>query len=185
MDRYLSRDLEQSRGTITLGEQTKEEERILQRKSRLQKLNPDKTKTADRAKMTDTEIIQNWIEAGESVLLRGPSGIGKTERIKTLYPDLIYMKLTNNMFPEKVVGSVNFQGRIGRFIIFRQCLENNIDLIAIDGEYNKEYREALYKSQTTGSLELLVQVFEKCQKRLDEKLQSYISTIEQELKEVD
>ena len=32
--------------------------------------------------MTDTEIIHNWIEVGESVLLRGPSGIGKTERIK-------------------------------------------------------------------------------------------------------
>lgn len=79
------------------------------RKSRLQKLNPDKTEQASRVRMTDTEIIQNWIEAGESVLLRGPSGIGKTERIKSLYPDLIYMKLTNNMFPEKVVGSVNLQ----------------------------------------------------------------------------
>ncbi len=109
MDRYLARDLEQSRGTITLGEQTEETEEFKPRKSRLQKLNPDKTKTADRSRMTDTEIIQNWIEAGESVLLRGPSGIGKTERIKTLYPDLIYMKLTNNMFPEKVVGSVNLQ----------------------------------------------------------------------------
>ena len=109
MDRYLSRDLEQSRGTITLGEQTEETGEFKPRKSRLQKLNPDKTKTADRNRMTDTEIIQNWIEAGESVLLRGPSGIGKTERIKTLYPDLIYMKLTNNMFPEKVVGSVNLQ----------------------------------------------------------------------------
>ena len=109
MDKYLSRDLEQSRGTITLGEQTEEEEKVPQRKSRLQKLNPDKTKTADRTRMTDTEIIQNWIEAGESVLLRGPSGIGKTERIKKLYPDLIYLKLTNNMFPEKVVGSVNLQ----------------------------------------------------------------------------
>ena len=63
----------------------------------------------DKAKRTGTEIIQDWIEAGESVLLRGPSGIGKTERIKTLYPDLIYMKLTNNMFSEKVVGSVNLQ----------------------------------------------------------------------------
>lgn len=109
MDRYLSRDLEQSRGTITLGEQTEETGEFKPRKSRLQKLNPDKTKTADRNRMTDTEIIQNWIEAGESVLLRGPSGIGKTERIKTLYPYLIYMKLTNNMFPEKVVGSVNLQ----------------------------------------------------------------------------
>ena len=63
--------------------------------------------------------------------------------------------------------------------------KNNIDLIAIDDEYNKEYREALYKAQTSGSLEQLVQVFKKCQKRLDEKLQSYTSTIEQVLKEVD
>ena len=76
-------------------------------------------------------------------------------------------------------------GRIGRFIILRQCLENNVDLIAIDDEYNKEYREALYKAQTEGTLEQLVQVFEKCQKRLDEKLQSYTSTIEQVSKEVD
>ena len=76
-------------------------------------------------------------------------------------------------------------GRIGRFIILRQCLENNVDLIAIDDEYNKEYREALYKAQTKGTLEQLVQVFEKCQKRLDEKLQSYTLTIEQVSDEVD
>ena len=50
MDKYLSRDLEQSRGTITLGEQTEEEERVPQRKSRLQKLNPDKTKTHYKVK---------------------------------------------------------------------------------------------------------------------------------------
>ena len=76
-------------------------------------------------------------------------------------------------------------GRIGRFIILRQCLENNVDLIAIDDEYNKEYREALYKAQTIGNLEQLVQVFEKCQKKLDEKLQSYASTIKQVSEEVD
>lgn len=76
-------------------------------------------------------------------------------------------------------------GRIGRFIILRQCLENKIDLIAIDDAYNKEYREALYKAQTTGKLEQLVQVFEKCQKRLNEKLQGYIVTIEQVSEEVD
>lgn len=79
------------------------------RKTKLQKLNPDTTNISDRRKMTDTEIIHNWIENGQSVLLRGPSGIGKTERIKSLYPDLIYIKLTNNMFPEKVVGSMNLQ----------------------------------------------------------------------------
>ena len=118
MDKYLSKELEQTKVAIEVGEQSDEErevqpsdeeQEVQPRKSRLQKLNPDKTKQASRVRMTDTEIIQNWIEVGESVLLRGPSGIGKTERIKSLYPDLIYMKLTNNMFPEKVVGSVNLQ----------------------------------------------------------------------------
>ncbi len=79
------------------------------RRSRLEKLNPDTTPATERRRMTDTEMIKSWIDAGQSVLLRGPSGIGKTERIKKLYPDLIYIKLTNNMFPEKVVGSMNLQ----------------------------------------------------------------------------
>ena len=83
------------------------------------------------------------------------------------------------------IGYEECNGRIGRVIILRQCLENNVDLIAIDDEYNKEYREALYKAQTIGILDQLVQVFEKCQKRLDEKLQSYRSTIDQASEEVD
>ncbi len=70
-------------------------------------------------------------------------------------------------------------GRIGRFIILRQCIENDVDLIAIDDEYNKEYREALYEAQTTGNINNLVKVFEKCQKRLDEKLEECIEIIKQ------
>lgn len=75
-------------------------------------------------------------------------------------------------------------GRIGRFIILRQCLENNIDLIAIDDEYNKEYREALYKAQTTENIKSLVEVFRKCQVRIDEKLVSYMPIIKQVSEEV-
>lgn len=75
-------------------------------------------------------------------------------------------------------------GRIGRFIIFRQCIENNIDLIAIDNEYNNEYRKALYLAQTTGDINQLVEVFKKCQARLDNKLSEYISVIEQVSSEV-
>lgn len=75
-------------------------------------------------------------------------------------------------------------GRIGRFIILRKCIENSIDLISIDDEYNKEYKEALYNAQTTGNIDLLVKVFEKCQKRLDEKLSEYIPTINKVSKEV-
>ena len=79
------------------------------RRSRLEKLNPDKTPQNQCRRMTDTEMIESWIDAGQSVLLRGPSGIGKTERLTKLYPNLIFIKLTNNMFPEKVVGSMNLQ----------------------------------------------------------------------------
>ena len=75
-------------------------------------------------------------------------------------------------------------GRIGRFIILRQCLENNVDLIAIDDEYNKEYRDALYKAQTTGKIEELVEVFKKCQARLNEKLKDYEQIIIQVSNEV-
>jgi len=111
MDEYFSKDLVQEieRVEAIAEEKTEKIEEVIPLKSRLEELNPDKTMSTGKVKMTDTEIIHNWIEAGESVLLRGPSGIGKTERIRALYPDLIYMKLTNNMFPEKVVGSVNLQ----------------------------------------------------------------------------
>lgn len=76
-------------------------------------------------------------------------------------------------------------GRIGRFIILRQCIENEVDLIAIDNEYNQEYREALYKAQTTDSINALVEVFKKCQERLEEKLSDVIPVIQQVSKEFD
>ena len=109
MDKYLFKELIQSVKTINSGEEQEEIEDTETIKSRLQRLNPDNTNPSSITNMTDTELIHNWIESGESVLLRGPSGIGKTERIKSLYPDLVYIKLTNNMFPEKVVGSINLQ----------------------------------------------------------------------------
>ncbi len=110
IDNYFSNDI-MTTPTIAYSLSELEEKGFIveEKKSRLQKLNPDTTNPLDRRRMTDTEIIHAWIEAGQSVLLRGPSGIGKTERIKKLYPNLVYIKLTNNMFPEKVVGSINLQ----------------------------------------------------------------------------
>lgn len=69
-------------------------------------------------------------------------------------------------------------GRIGRFLILKQCLESDVDLIAIDNIYSKEYKEALYKAQKTDDISELVCVFEKCQYRLDKKLSSYHDLIE-------
>ena len=69
-------------------------------------------------------------------------------------------------------------GRIGRFLILKQCLESDVDLMAIDNIYSKEYKEALYKAQKTDDISELVCVFEKCQNRLDKKLSSYHDLIE-------
>lgn len=86
---------------------------------------------------------------------------------------------------EKIHPFQDGNGRIGRFIMLKQCIENSIDLIAIDDEYNKEYRESLYKAQTTNEINSLVEVLKKCQVRLEEKLSEYISTIKQVSEEVD
>ena len=80
---------------------------------------------------------------------------------------------------EKIHPFQDGNGRIGRFIILKQCLEWNIDLIAIDDKYDDEYRNALYKAQKTGDSDDLVMVFKKCQNRLDEKLEKYKNLLEQ------
>ena len=80
---------------------------------------------------------------------------------------------------EKIHPFQDGNGRIGRFIILKQCLEWNIDLIAIDDKYDDEYRNALYKAQKTGDSEDLVTVFKNCQNRLDEKLEKYKSLLDQ------
>lgn len=70
-------------------------------------------------------------------------------------------------------------GRLGRFIILKQCIESNIDLIAIDNEYSEEYKKALYTAQKTNDIKDLVKVFEKCQSRLNDKFKGYDSLLEQ------
>lgn len=80
---------------------------------------------------------------------------------------------------EKIHPFQDGNGRIGRFIILKQCLEWNIDLIAIDDKYDDEYRNALYKAGKTDNSEDLVTVFKKCQNRLDEKLEKYKNLLEQ------
>ena len=75
-------------------------------------------------------------------------------------------------------------GRIGRFLILKQCLESDLDLIAIDNMYSKEYKEALYKAEKTDDISELVCVFKKCQDCLDKELGSYhvlIETVKREI----
>ena len=70
---------------------------------------------------------------------------------------------------EKIHPFQDGNGRIGRFILLKQCIENNIDLIAIDEKYNKEYKDALYESQLNSDYDKLIEIFKKCQEYIKSK----------------
>lgn len=63
----------------------------------------------------------------------------------------------------------NGNGRIGRFLIMKQCVENGVDLFLVDSEFEKPYKMRLEVSQADGVFGPLVQTFEQCQRYLDEK----------------
>lgn len=69
-------------------------------------------------------------------------------------------------------------GRVGRFIMLKQCLESDVDLILIDDRYSKEYKQALYLAQSKKDYQPLIEIFEQCQELLNEKLSFLKETIE-------
>lgn len=78
---------------------------------------------------------------------------------------------------EKIRPFQDGNGRVGRFIMLKQCIENNICLIGMDEKYNDEYNKAIYEGQKTGDYTELEKIFEKCQEFLHEKNQMLIDTI--------
>lgn len=69
-------------------------------------------------------------------------------------------------------------GRIGRFIMLKQCIENGIDLVLIDDHYSNEYKQALYIAQSREDYSGLDSIFQECQKLLDSKLSFLKDTID-------
>lgn len=79
---------------------------------------------------------------------------------------------------EKIHPFQDGNGRIGRFIILKQCLENEVELISIDEQYSVEYKSALYKAQTENDYSKLNSVMQSCQKLLNKKLGFLETTLE-------
>lgn len=62
--------------------------------------------------------------------------------------------------------------------MFKQCVENNINLILIDYEFTDEYKKALNQAQSKDDFEHLSNVFRKCQELLESKLVFLKKTLE-------
>ena len=68
-------------------------------------------------------------------------------------------------------------GRLGRFIIFKQCVENEVDLISMDETYSDDYKQGLFLAQTKNDFTDLIKVFKSCQQLLDDKLNFLAETL--------
>ena len=78
---------------------------------------------------------------------------------------------------EKIHPFQDGNGRIGRFLIFKQCVENEIDLISLDEKYADAYKQGLFIAQTEDNFDELRKVFVSCQQLLDHKLKFLIETL--------
>ncbi|MFR7592659.1 MAG: Fic family protein [Longibaculum sp.] len=109
----------------------------------------------------DLRLAQPW-----EVDIKMDELISKWESSQRTFKDIIeFHAQFENIHPFQ-----DGNGRIGRFIMLKQCLENDVDLILIDDYYSKEYKQALYLAQSKNDYQLLIEIFEQCQKLLDKKL---------------
>ena len=92
MDRYLSRDLVQSRG---IAEQTRTSSKTTKKNENPYNLDFSETSEAD--------IIRGAIQSNVSIFLHGKPGCGKSDRVKQLDPDFIELNLSH-LDPELLDG---------------------------------------------------------------------------------
>ncbi len=54
--------------------------------------------------LSTNEQLRKYIENGHTVMLHGPSGIGKSHRVKKIDPDFVSIVLRNGILPEEILG---------------------------------------------------------------------------------
>lgn len=119
-----------------------------------------------------------------------PNMLSGTPEIKLAEPHEVYEKITNLLKkePKKIEELAKFHGtfetihpfldgngRIGRFLLLQQCLQNDIDLIYINSENSTQYKRALYVLQKTGEIDSLLNVFQKSQSLFKEEFPMFES----------
>lgn len=68
-------------------------------------------------------------------------------------------------------------GRIGRLIILKQCIENQVDLLLIHEELSTNYKRAIEEAKIEKEYSKLQDVFKDCERRLEKELSFLEETI--------
>lgn len=64
----------------------------------------------------------------------------------------------------------NGNGRIGCFLMMKQCIENDVDLIVVDEALERPYKSWLEVAQASGDERCLRETLAECQQRFDAKM---------------
>ncbi len=64
----------------------------------------------------------------------------------------------------------NGNGRIGRFLMMKQCIENKVDIIVVDEALEAPYKSWLEIAQTTDDSRFLKEIMADCQRRFQRKM---------------
>lgn len=67
--------------------------------------------TVDNTPLTATEQMKFYLETGKNFMLHGPSGVGKSRRVKELDPDCVCLQLRNGILPEEIIGKTGSEGK--------------------------------------------------------------------------
>lgn len=69
---------------------------------------------------------------------------------------------------------IDGNGRIGRFLVIKQCIENNIDFLLIDEKNEHTYKQALFIAQKDNDINPLVLVFKDSQAEFAKQANEFI-----------
>ena len=64
----------------------------------------------DTSDMSVEDQLKFYIKAGKSVMLHGPSGVGKSRRVQEIDPYCVLIQLRDGILPEEVIGKTFFDG---------------------------------------------------------------------------
>ena len=92
-------------------EEIEKEEQEEVKKEEEQKMDPNAPKKkkpfilkVNKKPMTIEEQIASYVRTGDSIMLHGFPGVGKTERVKAADPDLVSVAIPNGVMPEEIHG---------------------------------------------------------------------------------
>lgn len=117
LDTYFAKEMEPT-GRIAARTVSRDYEEEPERKEPVKK----KESTARQKKygievsdepMPVKDQINFYIQNGMSFMLHGPSGVGKSQRVKEIDPDLTSITLCNGILPEDVIGKTIYPNGVG------------------------------------------------------------------------